>query len=157
MKLIKMVDFVLEYYSSEEHDELQILDLMNNYAFFLKQPLTVGMFVPADEQGNVLEEPEMYNDWVNHKVDASKYTKECFDCASYKEAKERVMFEGWSFYVEDERLRLTDEKSTLEFYPRGYNRETIELYDGVFVYSCIEDALSLSLTLTPTAIKKLGL
>ena len=40
MKLISMTDFVL--YKKESHTQIM------KYAKFLKQPLTLGMFVPCD-------------------------------------------------------------------------------------------------------------
>ena len=42
MKLISMTDFVL--YKKESHTQIM------KYAKFLKQPLTLGMFVPCDEE-----------------------------------------------------------------------------------------------------------
>ena len=54
--LIPMTDFVLKYYSDETMDELQILDSINNYANFLKQPLKLEMFVPLDDKGRICHE-----------------------------------------------------------------------------------------------------
>ena len=51
-----MTDFVLKYYSDETMDELQILDSINNYANFLKQPLKLEMFVPLDDKGRICHE-----------------------------------------------------------------------------------------------------
>lgn len=55
-----MVDFVLEesdkIYNKE--DANIFASKVNTYASFLKQPLKLGMFVPCDEDGNVLEEPK---------------------------------------------------------------------------------------------------
>jgi hypothetical protein len=54
MKLISMTDFVLEQNNFKVFRNQQIL----NYANFLKQPLELWMFVPCDENGDVLEEPK---------------------------------------------------------------------------------------------------
>jgi len=62
-KLIPMTTFVLEYYSHEGYADLQTLKLMKNYANFLKKPLRLGMFVPVDQEGNVLKEPKNYTSW----------------------------------------------------------------------------------------------
>jgi hypothetical protein len=62
-KLIPMTTFVIEYYSNEGYADLQTLKLMKNYANFLKKPLHLGMFVPVDENGNVLKEPKNYTSW----------------------------------------------------------------------------------------------
>lgn len=48
MKLISMTDFVLQTY--EKHDDYKIIaDECLLYANFLKQPLTLGIFVPCDD------------------------------------------------------------------------------------------------------------
>jgi len=72
MKLISMVDFVLadKYAGSPINTNKQ-------YADFLKQPLELWMFVPCDEDGDVLEEIKPYQD---------NYFK-------YQKAKERCLFE----------------------------------------------------------------
>lgn len=58
-------DFVfdIDKYVSKDiwqfHDSwiLQKLNTIERYAKFLKQPIELWMFVPCDEDGNVLEEP----------------------------------------------------------------------------------------------------
>lgn len=84
MKLISMTDFVLEQKYTTTLDisqvdfydkELNILSKIRNYARFLKKPLTLGMFVPCDEDGSVLEEPKTFNE-------------------KYQLAKERVLFKN---------------------------------------------------------------
>ena len=69
-KLIGMTDFVCENTYKWE--------LILNYANFLKQPQEKWMFVPCDEDGNLLKEIKPYQD---------NYYK-------YQQAKERVLFEG---------------------------------------------------------------
>lgn len=74
MKLISMTKFVKEYYSDESRDELQTLDLFDNYATFLLRPLHLGMFIGCDNLGNVIKsELEMY----------------------YNDAKENILFKGF--------------------------------------------------------------
>lgn len=120
MKLISMTDFVLnirnrtttelcEYMPkvfiapkwNGSQDEM-IKDILafdaikfkviGEYAKFLKQVLNLGMFVPCDEEGNILKEPLNYNKWIKKELntpywlDLSKYEQ-------YKQAKERVLFE----------------------------------------------------------------
>ena len=87
--LIPMTDFVLKYYSDETMDELQILDLINNYANFLKQPLKLEMFVPCDDEGIVLEEPKIEEEYVD------EHTTQIFAQYQYDldKAKEKVLFE----------------------------------------------------------------
>lgn len=60
-KLISMTDFVLE---QEKRLGLwgdtykDFTEKTSKYAQFLKQPLTLGMFVPCGEDGKVLEHPD---------------------------------------------------------------------------------------------------
>ncbi|REC45402.1 hypothetical protein [Chryseobacterium pennipullorum] len=96
-KLIPMTTFVIEYYSNEGYADLQILSLMKNYANFLKQPLTLGMFVPVDELGNVLKEPKNYTSWksLEHN-DGKRMSAAGFaEYGNYQKAEEKVMFEGF--------------------------------------------------------------
>lgn len=79
MKLIPMTDFVLE-----QHEQcISSNGRTYNYAKFLKQPLTLGMFVPCDLEGNVLEE---YHDLENKNI-------------LYEDAKKRVLIKG---FIHDE-------------------------------------------------------
>ena len=78
-KLISMVDFCLEQRKTHTGDFEDYCDLICRYAKFLKQPLTLGMFVPCDLHGNVLEEKKPFQD---------KYYE-------YQEARERCLFKGF--------------------------------------------------------------
>ncbi len=62
------------------------------YAKFLKQPLKLEMFVPVDEDGNFLEEPEQFKEWIksDHYFNASESVTH--ECRMYKKAKEKVLF-----------------------------------------------------------------
>lgn len=97
MKLISMLEFVLEQEKSIELDPNKSVSeyaqaMVNahnssaRYAKFLSQPLTLGMFVPCDLEGKLLAEPKWsapdgvkWDDYVNQ----------------YQQAKERVLFEGF--------------------------------------------------------------
>nr|WP_315028694.1 hypothetical protein [uncultured Chryseobacterium sp.] len=96
-KLIPMTTFVIEYYSNEGYADLQILNLMNNYANFLKKPLTLGMFVPVDPQGNVLKEPKNYASWksLEHNDGERTDITGFEDYAEYQNAELHCMFEGF--------------------------------------------------------------
>ncbi len=99
-KLIPMTDFVIEYYSHEGYADLQTLKLMNNYATFLKKPLTLGMFVPVDEKGNILKEPRNYTSWKslkhNKKTSAGSGESTVFEeYKVYQKAEKRCLFEGF--------------------------------------------------------------
>ncbi|TQM18351.1 hypothetical protein [Chryseobacterium aquifrigidense] len=101
MKLIPLSDFVLaqeqileEVYSNFEHPSecdkarLEFVVRVTNYTKFLKQPLTLGMFVSCDEVGNVLERP-----YFDGKSEAY-YAHEKH---SYEAAQEKVLFKGFEY------------------------------------------------------------
>lgn len=107
MKLISMTDFVLqkanEYFNNGEYPKFNFRNLVNNYALFLKLPLTLGMFVPCNEEDNVLEEPTMekYGYYFsNHQEEQSGWMYEEGEDEYYKvlekyqQAKERVLFKN---------------------------------------------------------------
>ena len=80
-KLISMTDFVLlDKYAGSP------INMNKQYANLLKQTLKLGMFVPCDEKGNVLEEPTpediLYDDNIY---------------GQYQQAKARVLFEGFKY------------------------------------------------------------
>lgn len=98
MKLISMTDFVLEQnnkmfvltsdrtYTFQEYGQVVI-----SYARFLKKPLTLGMFVSCDEDGNPFK---VESDGLISNCQCDTPTK-CNDfCKKYEEAKEKVLFEG---------------------------------------------------------------
>jgi len=107
-KLIPMTDFVLEL--SDIGSEIQSLSHQNKnradrfsklvtYANFLKQPLKLEMFVPCDEDGNVLEMPVNYDVWFelhNKNIDGEKGTIGFLLHEEYQKAKEKVIFEGFN-------------------------------------------------------------
>lgn len=155
MKLISMVDFVLG-----QERELQsinsptqrvrsygrYLDLFVKYANFLKRPLEIWMFVPCDEDGNVLEEPRDWFNW-NDLMNPHTQDKESIsDCKQYEKAKERVLFEGFtevSFFGKI--IHLTHESD------EGFNFTLCETINELVNY------FSENIILTPTAIKEIGL
>ena len=85
MKLISMTDFVLKNEKQPYVEGTKYKDLVN-YAKFLKQPLKLGMFVPCDEDGNILEKPSAESYII---LETCEYSKEWID---YKKAKEKVLF-----------------------------------------------------------------
>jgi len=109
MKLISMTEFVLE--QSEKLTQNNIPEatietshamadsylMMWNYANFLKQPLTLGMFVPCDEYGNVIIEPNKPElSGKKFKYHAGEWTYNEWQ-EQYQQAKEIVLFEGFEF------------------------------------------------------------
>lgn len=107
--------------------------LTGEYAKFLKQPLTLGMFVPCDEEGNVLEYP----------IDGMKIGKHSASYDVCKKAEEKVLFEG--FHMVNDSL--------------FFNGLFFHDY-STWIDDKIEDLLqsrTLSFFLTESAIKQIGL
>lgn len=102
--LISMTDFALEQGETSTIDtdqgdwycmELEKLDKIREYAKFLKQKLELWMFVPCDENGNVLEVVPYYADGIE-KVN------------EYKKAKGKVIFDGFDI-IHNDKVRITIE------------------------------------------------
>lgn len=154
-RLISMTDFVLqsksiyEGYSSEDYGKFSHNHVirLENYANFLKQPLTLGMFVPCDEDGNVLTEPDPTN-WQTLTNDLQHRD------LIYRKAKERVLFEGFHTIADNE-IEQIDSNVWIEF-----NKDSAQLINEFgqefYVYN-VEDLVQLDLKLTETAKKKIGL
>ena len=130
MKLISMVDFVLQQDEITTSTSLpKFYGAVSNYAEFLNQPLTLGMFVPCDEKGNVLNETNVYHkDRPLNEVEAEYFYN--IKTEQYQQAKERILFEN-----------------NTEFHA------TI-LID---ILSIVEDLVDMDFTLTKSAIKQIGL
>jgi len=97
-RLIPMTSFVIDYYSNEGYADLQTLQLMKNYASFLKQPLSLKMFIPTDSEGELMKEPEDYSSWkdAKSKIRKDKYTQEQTEKFKlYEKAKKKLLFEGF--------------------------------------------------------------
>ena len=93
-RLISMVAFVDEVITADRPcDRGAMLDEIAEYSTFLQKPLTLGMFIPCDEDGNVLEEPTKHHDntSVSHKGAITDEWKSWH--REYQQAKEHVLFE----------------------------------------------------------------
>lgn len=139
MKLISMTDFALYYAGNmtyKDHSEK-----CTKYAKFLKQPLTLGMFIPCDLEGNVLEEPKICCSGRDCGCMGMPYNYiSTEELEEYYQAEESVLFDGFTY--------------------DGYN---VKLPDGQILdinkmkSLVIENIIIHDLTLTQTAIKQLGL
>ena len=92
--LIPMTDFVLEQLNEQNSITKPMREVFNSlekYAKFLKQPLKLEMFVPCDEDGNILKEPKRWEDYLQYpdSFDGNKEWDELYD---YQQAKEKVLF-----------------------------------------------------------------
>jgi len=129
-RLIGMIDFILtKKYTATGHE---------NYANFLKQPLSIEMFVPCklvDGVWVVLEEPNI-NNYCPNTIDSQNY---CDDKKEYQQAKERCLFEGFTF----------EHTSVVKYenYVFSIKDKTIENLIRIYCYP----------KLTATALKQIGL
>ena len=124
-KLIEIIDYIIE-----QHEQcISSTDRTYNYAIFLKQPLELWMFVPCDEDGNVLEVVPYYADGIE-KVN------------EYKKAKERCLFKGFEMYKGN---------------PYNYNKARAFTQDYIDEKWIIEKIIHWDLELTESAIKQSGL
>ncbi len=137
-KLISMTDFVLERskqsilgltFEESLRISIKITKEIFNYANFLKQLLKLEMFVPCDEDGNVLEMPVNYSRNVDSEI-PNKELQEKFDLEflEYEKAKEKVLFEGFNIkYQSDNKIYLENEnKVTVFFWKKSPNTKMIE-------------------------------
>lgn len=146
-KLIPMTTFVMEYYSHEGYADLQILNLMNNYANFLKKSLTLGMFVPVDPQGNILKEPKNYASWISLEHNNGKRSDIVGfeEYTEYQKAELQCMFEGFQVdYNGYSKVRITasyDPSIELSFnkndlLPAGFQDvESLTVFDDIYLTS----------------------
>jgi len=141
IKLVGMTNFVLE----QEKIGLTYLTAIEkciNYAKFLKQPLELWMFVPCDEDGNVLEKPREF------KNKFSTFEK-------YQQAKERCLFEGFEIDTKKNGNKYVSKKDWLIIFASTEND------NGIFrlfsKFSNIESLIKYNIQLTQTAQKQIGL
>lgn len=150
-KLISMTDYVIKKVNENRPcDRGAILQEISDYAKFIKQPLTLGMFIPCDDEGNVLN--EMYSEKENTKNKTFTQLSN-----EYQQAKERVIFEGFNFlgvlndcYYE---IELNNDFWVI------FENDKVKINDDgneFFVYT-IEDLIELEFKITETTAKKLGL
>lgn len=152
MELISMTKFVLSKKNTAKKNDISYLFNLQqiiNYAKFLSQPLKLGMFVPCDEKGNMLD--------YTCPVEELGCTNECkIKTKAFKEAKERVLFEGFSIgyrsnisiVVEIEIKNITTE---LRFSKEGILKPLGNNY------KIVEDLQCRGIILTPNAIKQIGI
>ena len=158
IKLQSMTDFIESkkpihaYLQNESFSAIQThinetYDLFFKYCDFLKQPLQLGFFVPCDEEGNVLEEPKRWNDYLEFP-DSFDGNKEWGELYNYETAKERVLFKGFE-------ARMFGWKK-LYYVKLGDNKNSIYTFPNLRNYT-IENLVRLEVELTDSAIKQIGI
>ena len=147
--LIPMTDFVLEQLNEQNSRTKPMREVFNSlekYAKFLKQPLKLEMFVPCDEEGNILEEPKIENytqEELEHSVMGCDYL-------DYNKAKEKVLFEDFKiydyklntfFYLSKKKI-LSYDKKRKDFITIGFLPETIEDLINIYSFKLTKYALN---------------
>lgn len=138
MKLKSMTNFVFQQIKQKQSTS-EFKESVKKYAELLIRPLEVGMFVPCDEKGFLLKEPEW---WYRYQNGATPFmnSDEIRPCQEYKKALESVLFKG-RFDVRIEGnpfVRLNN----IEFHLHGLT---------------VERLIAFELELTESTIKQLGL
>lgn len=155
IKLIPMTQFVIE--QSENLVPTKIgnhLTDMLNYAKFLSQPLTLSMFVPTTEAGEVLEEPEMYMTLQNvGSMNSHATEQDCIDAENFHRAKSRCLFEGLSVIKSDDGYTFYNKANHMFFYNFDGSLFTGDIISpDKYLIHCVEELIGMDgLTLTPTA------
>lgn len=159
--IISMTDFVLEK-NKIGLAYLTEIDICVKYAKFLKQPLTLGIFVTCDENGNVLNEPERWNDYLK-APESFDGNKEWGELYQYEIAKEKVLFKG--FESVDTRLKGRHQVKLLNANISGSSDTIQNDFAGLYFYdsfneksriNIIEDLLNFHpLQLTESALKQI--
>lgn len=152
-RLISMVDYCQEVSKEfmapkKPFDKNEWFGKILNYSDFLKQPLTLGMFVPCDFEGNVLEP---INEEYPNNVEYFEEIK------AYDEAKDRVLFEGfkcikWEHGGDSYSVRKNH--GTYKEVQVCYYKDIPDYF--VWSFETVEQLCSKDLELTPTALKQIG-
>lgn len=150
-KLIPMTDFVLNYkYQNDKPisgQEFYKLRSIANYARFLKQPLKLGMFIPTDEDGNVLDAPGYFEaSSFTEQMQYESYVDE------YQQAQQKVLFKGFENSSNGDKFHNIIHKNKFLTFDKQYNNFT-DSFDKR--YTKIEDLVHLDLELTESALKQI--
>ncbi|MCT4143019.1 hypothetical protein HZP66_02115 [Elizabethkingia anophelis] len=146
-KLMPLSDFVLKTVHTPNINEAicweqteERLQKIYKYTQFLKQPLALWMFVPCDEDGNVLEEPDTTK-WTNlYEANGEIKFRDC----KYQQAKDRVLFEGLKITDKGNFFFIEDPESGIYLRTLKNTEKTVEFL-----------LPNLKPTLTETAIKQI--
>lgn len=128
-KLISMTEYVLQKAASGM-DSNKLASMVVSYAAFLKQPLQLWMFIPCDEEGNILK----IIPFIEHRQGSNF---EWLQHEKFREAKDKVIFNGDFKVIDEWRLQFPDGTSFgdvkgLKNYPIEYLvHEGLELTDEI--------------------------
>ena len=90
--------------SSKNWDRFDVAKGLDNivaYAALTNRAPKLGDFIPCDEDGNVLEEPKNFKQWMRKELNVSYYIYSN-NYVQYQAAKDRVIFKGeWEYKLGD--------------------------------------------------------
>ena len=150
MELISMVDFVEESrkkskVSPFEHDQNEIdsEDLLKiyKYASFLKNPVSLEMFIACDDKNNPIEEITAFDPDISSQY----YASQLYHNELVKTAERKILFSG--FVPSEDEFMLTVGNGKINYDSRQFHKY------GVTINDLVKD----NLILTKSAIKILGL
>ena len=116
-----------------------LVQIYSQHVNLLTQPIKLGMFIPCDKNGNVLEEPICYG------VGDEQYFGSRMD--EYKEAQERVLFKGFDVDYFNSTIGFSVDEKYLRYWK---TKQFFEL--GNKVVKTIKDLTHLNLELTDNAL-----
>lgn len=160
--LISMVDFVKHTQNQKQElgqdfdsFKLSQLGVVFRYANFLSQTLELCQFVPCDEEGNFLEEPKYYDEWVAYTNQGWEPEYDAKIMEKYHRAKQRCLFEGFEVME----LALNEKSSHAILYKGIVNVYWKDSITKEWVLSkglrCIEDLTIFKLPLSSTALNQI--
>jgi len=137
-------------YGNQFETSERSLELAFLFNKFMKKPLQPGFFVPCDEDGNVLSEPNV-TCLKSEKAFCQCGEEQVSDCRelkhTYNEAKSKVIFDGFVVSENDHNVSVTNGKTSILFSIRNWVKN-IDTNERI---STIEELSKLGLTLTPHA------
>ncbi|WP_288446509.1 hypothetical protein [uncultured Chryseobacterium sp.] len=159
MKLIPLSDFVLEQLEIRQSTS-EFKEVVRNYTHFLKQPLTLGMFVQVDKHGSVLEPLQFCctgSDCGCMGMPVNVSSQEEID--EYYEAMEKVLFAGFQSKpaaneVFNNSLKLTIYLKVLQF--MNVHENGLGGGDLANTIEALAHA-DLGIDLTPSALEAIGI
>lgn len=153
MNLISNTKFGLSIVKNTEKG--RYADFRANYDSFLSQPIKLGMFVPCDDDGNVLTKPSFECDC--RSVFDTEMCGNYFECEEYNKAKEKVLFEGFGYKQKSGYASVSFNGIEIFWYNNTCNVGE-NPWNKTEEFNLIEDLLSIryGLTLTETAKKQIG-
>ncbi len=119
----------LQHFMKFHINDIGYFELKARYEALLNKEFGIGMFVPCDLEGNVLMPP-----YPIKQIDPKKWSLRVYDKSElnlYNQAKERILFEDWTYDFEDEYLIFKKGDKTDEFFLDFEEIEGLKLIDLV--------------------------